>query len=33
MRVLGKEAWLFRAGEAAHERPETAEERAHESVL
>jgi amino acid transporter len=29
MRAVGKEDWLFKAGEAAHERPETPEEAAH----
>lgn len=33
MRALGREAWLFKAGEAAHERPETAAEAAHRPVL
>jgi amino acid transporter len=33
MAARGKEDWLFSAGEAAHERPETPTERAHRPVL
>ena len=33
MHLRGKEDWLFKAGEAAHERPETAEEAAHRPAL
>ncbi len=33
MHLRGKEEWLFKAGEAAHERLETAEEAAHRPVL
>jgi hypothetical protein len=29
----GKEEWLAKAGDAAHERPETSEERAHRPAL
>ena len=33
MKLRGREEWLFKAGEAAHERPETAAEAAHRPAL